>query len=232
MTIETNQRLHIAQVSHDWSLLPEYNGSVEGTYPFLDARISGWNLRDKKIAKSKMTFVKPAQFPFNGDKKTNFVEIYKQSTYKYLLYIEGHCAACRYGFMMQLGSVILKVESKCVADELWYFPLLKPDYDHILIKADLSDLKEKLIWCHENDDKCREIADNAKEVYRKYVSRDGILNYLQSTCIEVAKRWCPGPAWMQNAPKSAHLPISEPIKIANEAIKDSVAVYCCEVLYP
>lgn len=28
---------------------------------------------------------------------------------RYLVYAEGHCAACRYGFMMRLGSVILKV---------------------------------------------------------------------------------------------------------------------------
>lgn len=27
---------------------------------------------------------------------------------RYLVYVEGHCAACRYGFMMRLGSVILK----------------------------------------------------------------------------------------------------------------------------
>lgn len=61
--------------------------------------------------------------------------------------------------MMRLGSVILKVvsndnkistdykcfflfflfkvESKCVADQMWYFPLLKPFYDHVPVKADL-----------------------------------------------------------------------------------------------
>ena len=91
-----------------------------------------------------MTFVRKADFPFEGDKKKNFVEIYKQSYYKYLLYIESHCAACRYGFMMQLGSVILKVDSQCVADGMWYFPLLRPYYDHVPVKADLSDLREKL----------------------------------------------------------------------------------------
>jgi len=39
-----------------------------------------------------------------------YVPIYEQSAYKYLLYIDGHCAACRYAFMMRLGSVILKVK--------------------------------------------------------------------------------------------------------------------------
>ena len=49
------------------------------------------------------TYIKKSSFGFSGDRATNYVEIYKQSTYKYLLYIEGHCAACRYGFMMMLG---------------------------------------------------------------------------------------------------------------------------------
>lgn len=36
---------------------------------------------------------------------------------RYLVYVEGHCAACRYGFMMRLGSVILKVRvTRCLWD--------------------------------------------------------------------------------------------------------------------
>jgi hypothetical protein len=57
---------------------------------------AGWNMRDKKTANEKMTFIKKEDFPFEGDRKKNFVEIYKQGTYKYLVYVEGHCAACRY----------------------------------------------------------------------------------------------------------------------------------------
>ena len=121
------------------------------------------NFRDKKIASKKMTFVRKADFPFEGDKKKNFVEIFMQSYYKYLLYIEGHCAACRYGFMMQLGSVILEVDSQCVADSMWYFPLLRPYYDHVPVKG-LVRLARKIAWCRENDEKCRKIASNAKKV--------------------------------------------------------------------
>ncbi|CAN0434369.1 unnamed protein product [Scytosiphon promiscuus] len=46
--------------------------------------------------------------------------------------------------MMRLGSVILKVTSRCVADSMWYFPLLEPWVDHVPVKADLSDLEEKI----------------------------------------------------------------------------------------
>lgn len=161
------------------------------SFPYLDAKITGWNLRDKKTAKEKMTFLRRDNFPFNAPnvKKLNFVEISKQSTYKYLIYAEGHCAACRYGFMMSLGSVILKVDSQCVADQMWYFPLLKPYYDHIPVKADYSNLQEILEWCHANDDKCREIAKNAQRLYYQFVSLEGILDYLQVLCYEISKRW-------------------------------------------
>ena len=29
----------------------------------------------------------------------------------------------------------MKVASKCVADQMWYFPLLKPYHDHIPVKS-------------------------------------------------------------------------------------------------
>ena len=108
--------------------------------PFLDAKVIKFNeRRDKKIHQLPMTFLKKSDFPFTPS-KADFTPIYKQSRYKYLLYIEGHCAACRYGFMMCLGSVILKVTSACVADQMWYFPLLRPYYDHVPVRGDLSDL--------------------------------------------------------------------------------------------
>ena len=34
-------------------------------------------------------------------------------------------------------------------------------------------------WCRDNDEKCQQIAKNAQELYRTYVSREGILDYMQ-----------------------------------------------------
>ena len=39
--------------------------------------------------------------------------------------------------MMRLGSVILKVAPRQVADRMWYFPLLKPYVDHVPVKGRL-----------------------------------------------------------------------------------------------
>ena len=171
VTAETNQRLHVAVLSEEWSSHPQYEG-------YLDAKIVGWNMRDKKLAGKRMTFIKKSSFPFQVT-TANFTPIYAQSSYKYLLYIEGHCAACRYGFMMVLGSVILKVESKCVADQLWYFPLLKPYYDHVPVKADLSDLAEQIEWCRNHDEECQNIARRARMIHDRFLSKEGILDYMQ-----------------------------------------------------
>jgi len=195
VTVETNQRLHLAHLSHLWNKQAEIDMRPADEAPYLDAKIVGWNCRDKKIATGKMTFVDHRKFEFDGDREKNFVPIYEQSKYKYVIYAEGHCAACRYAFMMQLGSVILKVDSTCVADKLWYFPLLQPNIDHIPIKADLSDLKEKIDWCRSNDRECERIAANAKRLYYQYISKDGILDYMQAICIEISKRWVYTPSW-------------------------------------
>ena len=177
VTADTNQRLHVTQLCYEWGQEPLPADGV----PYLDAQITGMNNRDKKIAGQKMTHINKDSFPFQMGRQ-NFTPIYEQSSYKYLMYIEGHCAACRYGFMMRLGSVILKVESKCVADQMWYFPLLKPYYDHVPVKADLSDLKQQLLWCRDHDADCRQIAHNASLVYDKYVGKEGILDYMQVRC--------------------------------------------------
>jgi hypothetical protein len=159
-----------------------------------------WNLRDKKIADGPMTFLRSKNFAFTAGRQ-HFTPIYEQSKYKYLVYVDGHCAACRYGFMMRLGGVILKVEPRQVADRMWYFPVLRPYYDHIPVKADLSDLAEKIKWCREHDDECRKIAENCKQMYDKYVARGPLLDYLEMTFRHIAKRHVDPPKWWKPPPR-------------------------------
>jgi Glycosyl transferase family 90 len=101
---------------------------------------------------------------------------------------------------MRLGSVILKVAPRQVADRMWYFPLLKPYVDHVPVKADLSDLEEKIRWCRQNDDKCREIAANCLRFYEKYVARSGLLDYVEMVTKHIAKRQIAAPKWWSPPP--------------------------------
>lgn len=200
-TPENNQRLKVAALCHEWKDDPIKGGSE----PYLDAAIVGWNLRDKKTADGPMTFLRPNNFGFTAGRH-HFTPIYEQSKYKYLVYVDGHCAACRYGFMMRLGSVILKVEPRQVADRMWYFPLLKPYYDHVPVKADLSDLGEKIQWCRENDDKCKQIGQNALALYEKYVSRSALLDYVEMVCKHISRRHVDPPQWWNPPPREERPP--------------------------
>lgn len=103
---------------------------------------------------------------------------------------------------------VAQVDSLCVASEMWYFPLLRPFVDHVPVKADLSDLQEKIDWCRQHDDECRTIAANAAALYHEFVSREAILDYMQMVCVEIARRYRHPPAWCAGAPGPAVAPMS------------------------
>ena len=120
----------VAHLGNLWKTDPEKGGDV----PFVDAAIVGWNMRDKKTADGPMTFLRPTNFNFDAGKH-HFTPIYEQSRYKYLIYVDGHCAACRYGFMMRLGSVILKVSFVFVCVHIYEHPLGRLFNPHTLHDA-------------------------------------------------------------------------------------------------
>ena len=196
-TIATNQRLHLSDINYRWSKDPLLSGTSADGVPYLDAGVVGWNARCKKVAGHPMTHLDPSMLEFTLAGRT---EMYEQGVYKYLIYVEGHCAANRYAFMMRMGSVIIKVESMCVADQLWFFPLLNGDVtdplcDHVPVKADLSDLQERLQWCRDNDARCQQIAARTQEVYDRYVSKDGIMDYMQLLMSEIHQHYAAPPSW-------------------------------------
>ena len=190
---ETNQRLALAAL----------DCRTEGG--LIDCKLTGWNRRDKKVFDGPVTHVDPADFRFAAGRQ-NFVPIFEQSAYKYLIYVEGHCAACRYGFMMRLGSVILKVESRCVADRTWYMPLLRPWVDHVPVRADLSDLLDKVRWCRAHDEACKKIAREARRLWDAYLDRDGVLDYLALTLNKVSESAVRPPAWLGDADVRSRAP--------------------------
>lgn len=151
--------------------------------PYLDAGITEWNLRPRKIFGKqyletieidslKLDLVKPLT------PKT-------QAEYKYIINVDGHVCAYRLSLEMQSRSCILLAQSKY---HLWFFNLLKPYKHYIPIRADLTDLIDKIKWCKNNDDKCKKIAENAFLFWKKYLNRDSILDYLQNTLIKVSNK--------------------------------------------
>lgn len=178
VTVHDNQRLHIAQLSHQWALDETKRG-------LLDAGITSWNMRDKKQFGQPVQLIRPASFPFT---KVAPVPLCEQARYKYVIYIDGHCAANRYGALMSMGCVILKVASRTEASNLFFFPLLKPYEDHVPVAADLSDLESQILWCRAHDAECAAIAASSKVMHNQVLSRAAICEYMRDTLNLVASR--------------------------------------------
>lgn len=184
---ENNQRLRASWLSHVWKSDDRYNQNnhIDGV-PYLNAGVVKWNLRDKKQLGECMTFCRPDLLDFPT---ADYVPMYEQCRYKYILYAEGHTFSPRYTFLLKMGWLILKVESTNRINEAWYTPLLEAWKDYVPVAADLSDLAEKIEWCKNNDAECKIIAENAKKFYDLYLSKDHLLDYMEFVLQEIGSRY-------------------------------------------
>jgi hypothetical protein len=175
VTISTNQRLNLAHLS---SITP----LDENNIPYLDAGITKWNIRPKKLIDTPyLQTVDKDNFNFDLLEKMTPLE---QSKYKYIIHVEGHVSAFRLSYSLGMNCVILLVDSKW---KMWYSNILKPYIHFVPVKEDLSDLVERIKWCRNNDKQCENISKNCLEFYNKYLQKDGILDYLQKILIDTKK---------------------------------------------
>jgi hypothetical protein len=176
VTKETNPRIHLAHMSH--SPVNELVNVDGKNIPFLDAGITNWNLRPRKIKNEEfLQTIDISKCPL-----VNKMSPQQQSNYKYIINVDGHVTAFRLSLELSMSSVILLVESKY---SIWYMSMLEPNVHYIPIKADLSNLISTITWCRLNDDRCKQIAQNAKEFYNKYLNKNAILDYLQNIMISL-----------------------------------------------
>lgn len=161
ITIDNNMRLKAA--------------SMTLQYPdLLDAAIVDWKARPRKYMNQPIQIINTDELPFRlSTHKINNIE---KSNYKYILNIDGYVSAFRLSSELKMGSVVLIVKSKY---KLWFSDLLEEYVHYIPIKSDLKDLIKQIKWCIDNDDKCRKIAENSLMFYNKYLTKEGIFDYMQ-----------------------------------------------------
>lgn len=175
ITVETNPRLKLAQLSHERPL------DTDGK-PLLDAGITEWNARPRKLKGQKyLQIIDPKIFPFGLVPRLTPQE---QTEYKYIVNVDGHVASYRLSLELSSGTCILLADSEY---KLWYRHLLQPFVHYVPVKSDLSDLLQKIQWCKKNDGKCLEIAKNAKKFAEKYLTKNGILDYLEKLLWDIKK---------------------------------------------
>lgn len=173
-TIETNPRLKVAYLSSLGKI------DQDDGLPFLNAGITDWNLRPRKIlGETYLRTIEIDKIPVKLVEKMTPTE---QSQYKYIVHIDGHSSAFRLSLEMSMRSVILKTASEY---RLWFAHLLQPYVHYIPIKDDLSDVYDKIKWCKQNDDKCQEIAKNAYRFYLEMLDKKGIFNYIQGLLYDI-----------------------------------------------
>lgn len=170
-TIKNNPRLKLAYLSKKYKDHPRYRG-------MLDAQITKFTKTVKKHYSDKyISYTDPKQLRLKPSKKISIGTI---SNYKYVINVEGNIAAFRLTLELSFNSVILLVSSNF---SLWYQPLLQPWVHYVPVKADLSDLMDKIAWCKSNDSKCKEIASNALSFYNTYMNETFIYEYMQALMI-------------------------------------------------
>lgn len=172
VTIDDNQRLKLVYISNQ-----------NDNNKYIDAGITRWNIRPKKLfGKKYLQTLEIDKLPFTLSNKLDPKE---QSAYKYIIHVDGHVSAFRLSYTLSMNSVVLLVESDWKA---WYSNLIKPYIHYIPIKKDMSDLLDKIIWCQNNDLECKNITSNALEFYNKYLQKDGIFDYFQQLLINLKKQ--------------------------------------------
>jgi len=175
VTVDTNPRLKLAYLS---KITPPDSDGI----PFLDAGITEWNIRPRKLKGEKyLQTIDIKSLPFGLVSRMSPQE---QAKHKYLVNVDGHVSAYRLSLELESGTCILLAASKY---RLWYRDMLKPFVHYVPVKSDLSDLVEKIKWCKSHDSKCQKIAQNAMDFAKTYLTKDGILDYLQKLLYDLKK---------------------------------------------
>jgi hypothetical protein len=143
---------------------------------FLNVGITKWNLRPRKHPSYPyLETIHIDKLPFDLVKPLTPLE---QAEYKYLLHLPGHSEAYRLGYQMFFGSVILYYPCEY---QVWFFKWMKPWVHYVPLSGSIDDIYDKIKWCKNNDEKCKEIVKNAKIFANTYLTKDGILDYLHKT---------------------------------------------------
>ncbi|XP_033843281.1 protein O-glucosyltransferase 2 [Periophthalmus magnuspinnatus] len=104
-------------------------------------------------------------------KHVSFFDFFK---YKYQINIDGTVAAYRMPYLLAGDSVVLKQDSGYYEH---FYSQLQPWEHYIPIRADLTDLLEKIQWAKDHDEQARSIAQKGQQFARSHLMGDMIFCY-------------------------------------------------------
>jgi tetratricopeptide (TPR) repeat protein len=106
------------------------------------------------------------------------------TNYKYILIIDGVMISSSHQWVFGSGSVPIMITHP--ENEYWFKKFLRPMTNYVPVKYDLSDLKEKIEWLVNNDDKAKDIASKALALSRLLFSSDFQKKYVDMELRRIA----------------------------------------------
>jgi hypothetical protein len=123
--------------------------------------------------------------PYVKQFRGKYLSFEEQLNYKYHVWIDGNsCAYSNSGWKLFTSSLVFKPHSNSIQ---WYYPDLQPFVHYVPVKADLSDLLEKLAWVQQHDEIARGIAQNARFFALSRICQEQNLRYLYYTLLAYSK---------------------------------------------
>lgn len=112
------------------------------------------------------------------------LSLQQQTAYKFIINVEGHTCAFRLSSELVSGSCVLIVDS---AWKLWFQPSLVPYKHYVPVKNDFSNLITQMRWCLDNDQQCKNIAEESFSLVHSLLSKRGMLHFLKTTLDSFSK---------------------------------------------
>ncbi len=178
-TVENNPRIALIYYTNEWNKNSKYKNMFNVALTGKDA------FRYKKHSSEKYI-----RYHYENRVKQNpenTLSLAEQSNYKYQIYIEGNVAAYRISSMLATNSLIIYLESNYT---FWYSHLLIHKINCIKIK-NIKELPNVIIWCRNNDDKCKIIAQNGYDLHNTYLKKKGMLDYTSNIFKKINNNYMP-----------------------------------------
>ena len=173
---EKNLRLELANIIKDRS--------------DVDAAFTGIDSSDIFVSGITINFMKKTDIEKILQIKNDIKTYADLSAYKYIFSVAAYNVSLKLSYLLSLGSLVIQYQHKDNPKNLWFEKYLNPFYpidgtnpencDYIIISNE-EELNAALTWCKENDKLCEKIANNGKIKINKLLTKDAVLDYLQTT---------------------------------------------------
>lgn len=110
--------------------------------------------------------------------------IINPAKYKFIFALDGDGSPEELSTLMFTGSCIIRQDS---VYKLWFDKYLIENVHYINLDNNFENLEEIIKWCKENESMCEKIGENARIFATKYLSTNGILDYMQKLLVESIK---------------------------------------------